>query len=125
MSPNMVMVPRCTFEVEKCQGGHEDRLHLHRHHRLRHDAEPLPDDGRRHVQHVLTMNGMVVCTCNLTMGLCKCEMTEDGCLVTCMSGDKKCCDMIQGCCDCISACLASCCTCCLMMNNTLVCCGCC
>ena len=72
-----------------------------------------------------TMNGMVVCTCNLTMGLCKCEMTEDGCLVTCMSGDKKCCDMIQGCCDCISACLASCCTCCLMMNNTLVCCGCC
>jgi hypothetical protein len=66
------------------------------------------------------MNGMVVCTCNLTMGMCKCEMTKDGCCVTCTSGDQKCCDTIQGCC----ACLASGCTCCLMMNNTPVCCGC-
>jgi hypothetical protein len=33
--------------------------------------------------------------------------------------------MIQSCCDCLSTCLKDGCTCCLLMNNTPVCCGCC
>ena len=48
------------------------------------------------------MNGTMVCCCNLTMGMCKCEMTKDGVCITCMSGDKACCDMIQACCDCMT-----------------------
>jgi hypothetical protein len=68
------------------------------------------------------MNGMVVCTCNLTMGACKVEMTKDGCCVTCTSGDQACCNMIQGCCDCLMACMKGGCTCCLMMGGTPVCC---
>ena len=35
------------------------------------------------------MNGMMVCCCNLTMGMCKCEMTEDGVCITCTSGDSQ------------------------------------
>jgi hypothetical protein len=71
------------------------------------------------------MNGMTVCCYNLTMGMCKCEMTKDGVCVTCQSGDQKCCDMIQACCDCTTCCMKAGCTCCLMINNTPVCCGCC
>ena len=35
-------------------------------------------------------------------GMCKCECTKDGVCITCMSGDKACCDMIQACCDCLA-----------------------
>ena len=59
---------------------HEDHLHLRRRDVGRHDAEPVHHDGRRHVQLLLMMNGMMVCCCNLTMGMCKCEMTKDGVL---------------------------------------------
>jgi hypothetical protein len=69
------------------------------------------------------MNGMMVCGCNLTMGVCKVEMTPKGCCVTCTSGDKTCCDMIQSCCDCLMTMTKCGCTCCFMMNNTPVCCG--
>jgi hypothetical protein len=33
--------------------------------------------------------------------------------------------MIEGCCDCMGAMLKAGCTCCMMLNNTPVCCGCC
>jgi hypothetical protein len=69
------------------------------------------------------LNGMTVCTCNFTMGLCKCEMTESGVCVTCTSGDSKCCEMIQAYCDCLSCLVNSGCTCCVLFNNTPVCCG--
>ena len=69
------------------------------------------------------MNGMMVCCCYLTMGMCKCEMTKDGVCVTCTSGDKACTEMIQACCDCLAATVKNGCMCCLMMNNTPVCCG--
>jgi hypothetical protein len=45
--------------------------------------------------------------------------------ITCTSGDAECCKMLQGCCDCISAMLHGGCMCCVMLNNTPVCCGCC
>ena len=35
------------------------------------------------------MNGLTVCSCNFTMGMCKCEMTDKGICVTCTSGDQK------------------------------------
>ena len=48
-----------------------------------------------------TWNGISCCQCNFTLGICKCEYTKDGCCITCTSGDKACCAMIQACCDCL------------------------
>ena len=122
---NWLMVPRCTVKVEKCTGG------------LKITCSCDDKMACSMVQNLCTMlqggmcscccmlNGMTVCTCNLTMGMCKLETTKDGVSLTCTSGDKACCDMIQACCDCLSTMLKSGCTCCMMMNNTPVCCGCC
>jgi hypothetical protein len=124
VTPNYLMVPRCTMTVEKCQGGMK--------------LTCVCDDAMAcsMVQNLCTMlaggmcscyallNGMCVATCNFTMGLCKVEMTPKGCCVTCTSGDAECCKMIQACCDCLSALLKAGCNCCLLMNNTPVCCGC-
>ena len=124
MAPNMVMVPRCTMKVEKTKEGMKITC-------------VCPDAAACAMMQNLCqmmaggmvscccmMNGMMVCCCNLTMGMCKCEMTKDGCTITCSSGDKMCCEMIQGCCDCMAACLKAGCTCCMMMGGTPVCCGC-
>jgi hypothetical protein len=123
VAPNMIMVPRCTFKIEKCQGG------------MKVTCSCDDKTACAMLQNLCTMltggmcslccqmNGMTVCYCNLTMGICKCEMTKDGCCLTCTSGDPKCCDMIQGCCECLSALVKGGCTCCFLMNNTPVCCG--
>jgi hypothetical protein len=122
---NYMMVPRCTIKMEKCSGGM--KIHC------------AGDDkmATGMVQNLCTMlaggmctcyclmNGMAVCCCNLTMGLCKCEMTKDGVCITCTSGDPKCGEMIQACCDCMACMMKDGCTCCVMMNNMPVCCGCC
>jgi hypothetical protein len=122
---NWLMVPRCTFKVEKCSGGMK--------------MVCVCDDktAASMVQNLCSMlaggmcscccmmNGMVVCCCNFTMGCCKVECTEQGVCVTCTSGDQSCCDMIQACCDCVCKMMECGCTCCVMMNNTPVCCGCC
>jgi hypothetical protein len=124
-STNWLMVPKCTFKVERCNGGMKITCSC--------------DDKMAcsMVQNLCTMlaggmctcccmlNGMCVCTCNFTMGLCKCDNTKDGFCLTCTSGDAKCCEMIQACCDCLACCLKAGCTCCLMLNGTPVCCGCC
>jgi hypothetical protein len=122
-APNWLMVPRCTYTFEKCAGGMK--------------VVCACDDAmaRSMMQNLCasllggmcsytcTLNGVTVCCCNLMMGLCKCELTPTGFCVTCTSGDAKCCEMIQSCCDCLSTMCAAGCTCCLMMNNTPVCCG--
>jgi len=122
---NFMMVPRCTFKVEKCTGG------------MKITCSCSDATACSMVQNLCTMlaggmcsccctlNGMLVYCCNMTMCMCKCEMTKDGCCVTCTSGDPKCCEMVQACCDCLNAMLKAGCTCCLLMNNTPVCCGCC
>jgi hypothetical protein len=69
------------------------------------------------------LNGMMVCTYNLTMGMCRCEMTEQGMCMTCTSGDPQCCAMLQACCDSLCCMMEAGCTCCFMMNQTPVCCG--
>ena len=123
MMPNMVMVPKCAMKVEKCAGGMKITCSC---------DDPASCTMMQNLCTMLAggmcsccclMNGMVCCVCNLTMGMCKVEMTKDGCTLTCTSGDAKCAAMIQGCCDCLSAMCQSGCTCCLMMNGTPVCCG--
>jgi hypothetical protein len=122
---NWMMVPRCTLKIEECSGG------------MKISCSSSDKTACSMMQNLCTMlaggmcsccmmmNGMMVCCCNLTMGMCKCEMTKDGVCITCTSGDPKCCEMIQACCECMACMLKDGCTCCVMMNNTPVCCGCC
>ena len=121
---NWLMVPRCTYKVEKCQGGFkmicscEDKMAVS----MVQNLCTMLAGGM--CSCCVMMNGMVVCTCNFTMAMCKCDMTKDGVCVTCTSGDAKCAEMVQACCDCLTTMLKAGCTCCLLMNNTPVCCGC-
>jgi hypothetical protein len=120
---NWMMVPRCTFRVEKCTGG--VKIHCSCDDKL---ASSM-------VQNLCTMlqggcasccvmhNGMCVCTCNFTMGMCRYEPTDSGCTFTCTSGDTQCCEMIQACCDCLNCMLEAGCSCCFLINHTPVCCG--
>lgn len=122
---NMMMVPRCTMKMEKCQGGMkmtcscDDKVAC----TMMQNLCNMLEGGMCSCS--MMMNGMTMMTCNLTMGTCKCEMTADGMTMMCTSGDKTCCDMIQACCDCMCMMMKAGCTCCMMMNNMPVCCGCC
>jgi len=122
---NFMMVPRCTFKVERTDKGMKitcscsDKMAC----TMMQNLCTALAGGM--CSYCVMMNGMMVYSCNLTMGMCKCETTKDGVSLTCTSGDKACCDMIQACCDCLATMLKSGCTCCMMMNNTPVCCGCC
>lgn len=123
MNANWLVVPRCTFKIEKTSGGMRLTCHC--------------DDKTScsMVQNLCTMlsggmcsccvtlNGMTVCYLNLTMGMCKCEMTESGVCIHCTSGDSHCLEMIQACCECLCCMLDAGCNCCLLLNNTPVCCG--
>lgn len=120
---NMLMVPRCTFKMEKVNGGLkitctcDDKTAAN----MMQNLCKMLSGGL--CSCCLMMNGMALCTVNLTMGLCKCEMTDTGVCLTCTSGDKACCEMIQCCCDCMNSMLKAGCTCCVMMNGTPVSCG--
>ena len=120
---NWMMVPRCTYKFEKCQGGMkitcvcEDQMACS----MVQNLCTMLQGGM--VSCTATLNGMMVCCCNLTMGHCKVEMTDTGCCVTCTSGDSKCCDMIQSCCDTLCCLTTTGCTCCVLINNNPVCCG--
>jgi hypothetical protein len=123
MSPtmNMTMVPRCTMTFEKCAGGMKIHCVC---------EDVMSTSMLQNLCSMLAggmctccmmMNSMMMCSCNLVMGMCKCEMTEDGCCFTCTSGDKACCDMIQSICACMQSMTKTGCTCCMMMNNMPVC----
>lgn len=122
---NWLMVPRCTYRFEKCQGGFkmycvcEDRTACG----VVQNLCAALAGGL--VSCCVQYNGLTVCTCNFFMGNCRCEATEDGVCITCTSGDPKCSEMLQAYCDCLHCCLDAGCTCCLLMSNTPVCCGCC
>jgi hypothetical protein len=121
---NFLMVPRGKLTFEKCKGGFK--------------IQCACDDktAASMIQNLcamlagglcsccLMMNGMPVCSFSLTMGLCTCEPTANGVCITCTSGDKNCCEMIQACCDCAKTMCEAGCTCCVLMNNMPVCCGC-
>ena len=120
---NWLMVPRCTFKIEKCQGGVKWTC--------------VCDDkmASSMVQNLCTMlsgglcsscvlfNGMTVACYNFTLGLCRWETTDTGVCFTYTSGDQHCGQMIQSCADCWSCMLEGGCNCCFLINNTPVCCG--
>jgi hypothetical protein len=122
--PSMMMVPRCTMKMEKCSGGMKITCSC---------DDKMSASMLQNLCTMLTggmcsccvmMNGMTVCCCNLMMGMCKFETTDDGVRITCTSGDKDCCAMIQACCECMAGMMKAGCTCCMMMNNVPICCGC-
>jgi hypothetical protein len=123
-SSSWLMVPRCTFKFEKCQGGLKITCVC---------DDPMARSMMQNLCTALqgglcscccTLNGMTVCCYNLTMGMCKCDLTENGCCITCTSGDQKCCEMLQSCCDSLSCLCNAGCTCCVLMNSNPICCGC-
>ncbi len=122
---NWCVVPRCTIKAEKCQGGLKIRCSCDDEvscATLQNLCKMLADGT---CSCCCTLNGISVCQCNLTLGICTCEYTKDGVCITCKSGDKACCEIIQSCCDCLSKCLESGCCCYVSFHNTPVCCGCC
>src|SRR5690349_5061757 len=94
-TPNYLMVPRCTFKVEKCTGGLkmtcicEDKVACS----MVQNLCAMLAGGMCSCS--CTLNGMTVCHYNLTMGMCRCEPTETGVVFTCTSGDPACAQMIQ------------------------------
>ena len=123
MGMNMMMAPKATMTMEKCEGGMkmmcrcDDAMSA----AMLQSLCTMMAGGMCSI--MMMMNGMPMCCCNMTMGMCKMEMMEDGMMMTCTSGDMDTCNMIQACCDCMSMMMASGCTCCMMMNGTPVCCG--
>ena len=121
---NWCIVPRCNIQVEKCQGGLklrcvcEDEVATAT---LQNLCKMLADGL---CSCSCTWNGICICQCNLACGNCACEYTHDGVSITCTSGDKACCDMLQACCECLSKCLKNGCCCYVSFGNTPVCCGC-
>jgi hypothetical protein len=69
-----------------------------------------------------TWNGVTLCQCNLCCGKCECEMTKNGCKITCTSGDKSCSDMLQTFAKSLTTCMQAGCTCYVCFGNTPVCC---
>lgn len=120
---NWCVLPRCELRFEKCDGG----LKIH----CQCDDEvacgALQNLCRMMCDGLCscscTCNGLQVCQVNLTMGICKCEYTAKGVCITCISGDERCCAMLQACCDCLECCCQSGCCCFISFNNTPVCCG--
>lgn len=117
------MTPCCSIEFEKCAGGF--KIHCKCEDEVACGA--LQNLCRMLSQGLCSLcccqNGLCVAQCNLTCGHCVCEITEDGCCITCTSGDKKCCETLQACCDCLAKCCESGCCCYVCFNNTPVCCG--
>src|SRR4051794_27361075 len=71
---NMMMVPRCTIKYEKCAGGMkvvcstDDKMACS----MMQNLCTMLAGGM--CSCCMMLNGMPVCGCSLTMGLCKCEM---------------------------------------------------
>lgn len=122
---DMMMIPRCMMKMEKCKDGMKvmcmasDEMAAS----MMQNLCTMLNGGM--VSFQMMMNGMTMMTCNMMMGMCKVEMTKDGMCVMCTSGDMKCCKMIQDCCECMMTMMESGCMCCMSMNGTPVCCGCC
>ena len=121
---NLCIIPRCEIRFEKCTGGF--KLYC-----------CCDDDvACGALQNLCKMlqggacsccclwNGSVVAQCNLCCGHTKCELTKDGCCITCTSGDADCCAMLQACCETLRTCCAAGCTCCVSLGGTPICCGC-
>jgi len=118
---NWLAGPPCRLKMEKCTGGMKLTCACD-------DQQAI--DWVQNQSHLLEdlgynccclMNGMMVYSCNFTMGVCKYDKTDNGACVTCTSGDPNCCEMIQANCDCLACLIQSGCTCYVMVNNTPTC----
>ena len=118
-----LMVPRCTFRVERCTGGFKVTCSC---------EDPTACGMVQNLCKMLagglcsccvTLNGMPVCCFDLTMGMCRFENVDQGVCITCTSGDPSCGAMIQACGDCLSGLTDAGCCCYFLVNNTPVCCG--
>src|SRR5262249_20187820 len=79
MAPaGMMMVPKCTFKMEKCTGGMKITCSC---------DDTMACTTMQSLCGMLAsgmcsccvmMNGMMVGCCNMMMGMCKCEMTDKG-----------------------------------------------
>ena len=122
-SANWCVLPRCTFKCEKTKDGFklwckcDDDVACGT---LQNLCKMLCDQT---CSVSCTLNGIQVCQCNLTCGVCKCEYTKDGVCISCHSGDKTCCEVVQGCCECLASCLKAGCCCYVSFGGTPVCCG--
>jgi hypothetical protein len=122
--PGWCMIPRCEVRVENCNGG------------MRINCRCEDETACNMLQNLCKMlaggmcsccctrNGMTIYQCNLFCGACKCECTTDGVCITCTSGDKTCCQMLQACCECLATLIECGCGCQISFNNTAVCCDC-
>ena len=122
-SMNMMMIPRCTMKMEKCNGG------------MRMSCVCKDETAAAMLQNLcmmmngsmvsccMMMNGMMMMCCNMTMGLCKIEPMQNGVTMTWTSKDEQTCRMIQSCCDTMMMMMDCGCTCCMCMNAMPVCCG--
>ena len=121
--PAMMMVPRCNIRMEKCAGGMKMVCEC---------DDEIACGAMQNLCKMLaggmcscccTWNGMMMCQCNMCCANCQCDMTKKGCTISCTSGDKQCCEMLQACCDCLCACMEAGCCCYVCFGNTPVCCG--
>lgn len=121
---NWCMVPRCDVRFEKCSDGMKIHCSC---------SDEMACSVMQNLCRMLAggmcsvccqLNGVTVCDIKLTCGMCKCEFTEDGCCITCTSGDEACCKLIQACCDTLAACADCGCACFVCFNGTPVCCCC-
>ncbi|HEX3018994.1 MAG TPA: hypothetical protein VHP36_01770 [Chitinispirillaceae bacterium] len=124
MPMNMMMVPRCTMKMECTEMG------------MKIMCSTKDEMASAMMQNLCTMmsgsmmsccmmmNGMPMMTINMTKGMCKCEMTNDGMCMTWCSKETECAMMIQQCCKAMISMMD--CGCCsmIMMNGTPVCCSC-
>lgn len=120
---NMMMMPCCTMKMETCTGGMSLTCTADSAMAVGMMQNLCQMMGTGMISCCMMMNGMTMMTCNLTMGMCKSEMTKSGMKIVCTSGDKACCAMIQSCCEAMMAMMKAGCTCCVCMNGTPVCCG--
>lgn len=119
---NMMMIPRATMKMEKCQDG------------MKMMCMTKDETAAAMMQNLcqmlaggmtgmtMMMNGMMMMNCNMMMGLCKYEMMDDGIMMMWTSGDAMTCKMIQACCDAMMSMMECDCTMVVSINNTPVCC---
>ncbi len=91
---NMMMIPRTIMQVEKCDNGMKIMCNSQ-------DANNCEMMTNLHsmlsgstTSMCMMMNGIMVMNCNMVMGMCKCEMTEEGMCINWSSGDSMMCNMI-------------------------------
>lgn len=123
-TPGCCVVPRCEMRFEKTRSGCKIFCVC--------DDEAAVATLRQMCQMLAgqcctlccTMNGMSVLKCSLCCCHCSCEPTEDGCCITCQTGDAACCEVVQRCCEAIASCIENGCCCTICLGATPICCCC-